>query len=47
MVSVRRRMKWGRAFYMPGAPFLLSALLTIGCIVVFMQTPRPVRARAT
>ena len=34
------------AFYMPGAPFLLSALLTIGCIMVFVQTPRPVRARA-
>lgn len=31
--------------YLPGAPFLLSALLTIGCIVVFMQTPRPKRAR--
>ncbi|PJI85100.1 DHA1 family tetracycline resistance protein-like MFS transporter [Yoonia maricola] len=35
------------AFYLPGAPFLLSALLTIGCIAVFMQTPRPKRARAT
>ncbi|WP_322891701.1 MULTISPECIES: TCR/Tet family MFS transporter [unclassified Yoonia] len=31
--------------YLPGAPFLLSALLTIGCIVVFIQTPRPKRAR--
>ncbi|MEJ8561238.1 TCR/Tet family MFS transporter [Yoonia sp. GPGPB17] len=34
-------------FYLPGAPFLLSALLTIGCIVAFMQTPRPKRARST
>ncbi len=33
--------------YLPGAPFLLSALLTIGCIVVFIQTPRPKRARVT
>ncbi|MEL6837776.1 MAG: TCR/Tet family MFS transporter [Pseudomonadota bacterium] len=33
--------------YLPGAPFLLSAVLTIGCIVVFMQTPRPKRARTT
>lgn len=33
------------AFYLPGAPFLLSAVLTIACIVVFMQTPRPKRAR--
>jgi DHA1 family tetracycline resistance protein-like MFS transporter len=33
--------------YLPGAPFLLSALLTVGCIVVFMQTPRPKRARVT
>ncbi|MDX8347939.1 TCR/Tet family MFS transporter [Cognatiyoonia sp. IB215446] len=32
-------------FYLPGAPFLLSAVLTIGCIFVFMQTPRPARAR--
>ena len=32
-------------FYLPGAPFLLSAVLTIGCIVVFMQMPRPKRAR--
>ncbi len=32
-------------FYLPGAPFLLSAVLTIGCIVVFVQTPRPKRAR--
>ncbi len=31
--------------YLPGAPFLLSAVLTIGCIVVFVQTPRPKRAR--
>ena len=31
--------------YAPGAPFLLSALLTIGCIFVFMQTPRPKRPR--
>lgn len=33
--------------YLPGAPFLLSALLTIGCIIVFIQTPRPSRARIT
>ena len=33
--------------YAPGAPFLLSAILTIGCIFVFMQTPRPQRARGT
>lgn len=33
--------------YLPGAPFLLSAVLTIGCICVFVQTPRPKRARAT
>ena len=33
-------------FYLPGAPFLLSALLTIGCIALFMQTPRPTRPRA-
>lgn len=32
-------------FYLPGAPFLLSAVLTIGCIFVFVQTPRPKRAR--
>jgi DHA1 family tetracycline resistance protein-like MFS transporter len=32
-------------FYLPGAPFLLSAVLTIGCIFVFMQTPRPKRPR--
>ncbi len=32
--------------YLPGAPFLLSAVLTIGCIFVFVQTPRPKRARA-
>ena len=32
--------------YLPGAPFLLSAVLTVGCIIVFMQTPRPKRARA-
>ena len=32
-------------FYMPGAPFLLSAVLTIGCIVVFVQTPRPAKPR--
>ena len=32
--------------YLPGAPFLLSAVLAIGCIVVFVQTPRPKRARA-
>ena len=33
--------------HLPGAPFLLSAVLTIGCIFVFVQTPRPKRARAT
>ncbi len=33
-------------FYLPGAPFLLSAALTIGCILVFVQTPRPKRRRA-
>ena len=33
--------------YLPGAPFLLSAVLTSGCICVFVQTPRPKRARAT
>jgi DHA1 family tetracycline resistance protein-like MFS transporter len=32
-------------FYAPGAPFLLSALLTVFCIMVFVQTPRPKRAR--
>ncbi len=25
--------------YLPGAPFLLSALLTIGCIVIFLTSP--------
>ncbi len=33
--------------YLPGAPFLLSAVLTIFCIFVFMQTPRPKRVRVT
>ncbi|WP_439154832.1 TCR/Tet family MFS transporter [Yoonia sp.] len=33
-------------FYMPGAPFLLSAVLTIGCIFVFVQTAGPAKARA-
>lgn len=32
-------------YYMPGAPFLLSAVLTIGCIMVFVQTPRPAKPR--
>ncbi|MBQ2260183.1 MAG: TCR/Tet family MFS transporter [Loktanella sp.] len=32
-------------FYLPGAPFLLSALLVLGCILVFVQTPRPKRPR--
>ena len=32
-------------FYLPGAPFLLSAVLTVGCIIVFMQTPRPQKAQ--
>ncbi len=31
--------------YLPGAPFLLSAILTLGCIIVFMRTPRPKRPR--
>ncbi|WP_322893910.1 MULTISPECIES: TCR/Tet family MFS transporter [unclassified Yoonia] len=31
--------------YLPGAPFLLSALLVLGCIAVFLQTPRPKRPR--
>jgi DHA1 family tetracycline resistance protein-like MFS transporter len=31
--------------YLPGAAFLLSAVLTVGCIFVFVQTPRPKRAR--
>jgi DHA1 family tetracycline resistance protein-like MFS transporter len=31
--------------YLPGAPFLLSAVLTMGCIFVFVQTPRPTRPR--
>lgn len=26
--------------YLPGAPFLLSAVLTIGCIIIFMSRPR-------
>ena len=34
-------------FYMPGAPFLVSAVLTIGCIIVFIQTPRPQKSRAS
>ncbi|SIT84247.1 MFS transporter, DHA1 family, tetracycline resistance protein [Yoonia rosea] len=33
--------------YAPGAPFILSAILTIGCILVFVQTPRPKRPRGT
>lgn len=33
--------------YLPGAPFLLSGLLTVLCIVVFIQTPRPKKPRAT
>ncbi len=31
--------------YLPGAPFLLSGILTVLCIVVFMQTPRPKKPR--
>jgi DHA1 family tetracycline resistance protein-like MFS transporter len=31
--------------YMPGAPFLVSAFLTAGCVLVFVQTPRPKRKR--
>ncbi|SFR44482.1 MFS transporter, DHA1 family, tetracycline resistance protein [Yoonia tamlensis] len=34
-------------FYMPGAPFLVSAFLTAGCVLVFVQTPRPKRKRVT
>lgn len=30
----------GNPIYMPGAPFLLSAALTLGCIIVFIQAPR-------
>jgi DHA1 family tetracycline resistance protein-like MFS transporter len=37
----------GAPLYLPGAPFLLSAVLTVGCIFVFMQTPRPKRPRTT
>ncbi len=37
----------GTPYYLPGAPFLLSGVLTIFCIIVFMQTPRPKRARVT
>lgn len=37
----------GAPVYLPGAPFLLSAVLTIFCIAVFVQTPRPKRARTT
>ena len=33
-------------FYLPGAPFLLSAVLTLICIGVFVQTPRPAKPRA-
>ncbi|PUB12137.1 TCR/Tet family MFS transporter [Yoonia sediminilitoris] len=32
-------------YYLPGAPFLLSALLTIGCVLVFIQTPHPAKPR--
>ncbi|MEM8537049.1 MAG: TCR/Tet family MFS transporter [Pseudomonadota bacterium] len=32
--------------YLPGAPFLLSAVLVIGCIVIFLQTPRSRTATA-
>jgi DHA1 family tetracycline resistance protein-like MFS transporter len=31
--------------YLPGAPFLLSAVLTVGCILVFVRIPRPERPR--
>ncbi|WP_342076427.1 TCR/Tet family MFS transporter [Yoonia sp. SS1-5] len=34
-------------FYMPGAPFLLSAVLTVFCIFVFIQTPRPTKPRVS
>jgi DHA1 family tetracycline resistance protein-like MFS transporter len=37
----------GGPIYAPGAPFILSAILTVFCIVVFMQTPRPKRPRTT
>jgi DHA1 family tetracycline resistance protein-like MFS transporter len=33
--------------YMPGAPFLVSSLLTLGCVLVFVQTPRPKRKRVS
>ncbi|WP_341366828.1 TCR/Tet family MFS transporter [Yoonia sp. BS5-3] len=33
--------------HLPGAPFLLSAMLTIFCIAVFLQTPRPQRAKTS
>ena len=32
-------------FYLPGAPFLFSAVLTLGCIAIFVTTPRPSRPR--
>lgn len=32
-------------FYLPGAPFLLSAVLTLFCVMVFIQTPRPTKPR--
>ena len=34
-------------YYLPGAPFLLSAALTVFCVVIFMQTPRSKSASVT
>lgn len=34
------------AFYLPGAPFLLSAVLTLGCIAIFVSRPRARRVIA-
>ena len=31
----------GGPIYLPGAPFLVSAVLTIGCVALFMRTPKP------
>ena len=35
----------GAPVYLPGAPFLLSAMLTIFCIATFVKTPHPARTR--
>ena len=34
------------AVYLPGAPFLLSALLTLGCIVMFLTSPALQRSKS-